>query len=644
MESRTGGQDPHASSRDAKKKAATADTDRWAKALLEGMAEGFLAVDNAGRLTYVNSAVERVVGRKRDELLGRNVWDVFPEATGFEFFWHYQRMVTRRMPVQFEAFYPPLQMWLEVRLSPLADGGMAAYVGDISERKHLEEQRQELLEREQAARSAAAETERRFHRLMEADVIGIVIGEDNRILEANDTFLRLIGYTRADFVAGGLEWQTITPSEYASVDARAYQDLLAYGEYSPFEKELRRKDGTRVPVLVGGALLDRNAEQSVTFVIEQTERKRLERELAGRVAQLQAIFEAVGDGLAVYDAQGRIIGANGTFRKLLGQMTDQQITGNTLEEQMAHLRLWDTAGHPLTRTDWPQMRALRGEVLVGERAIEVVGRASDGREIYVNVGSAPLRDADGQITGAVCMCRDVSARRLLERQRVDILRIVAHDLGNPLAAMRMYVQMRQRRLREGRTPSPEVENEALQSMTYATDRMERLLNDLRVAATIETGALDLERTPSDLAALCRREALVQQATDREVRVDIPDEPVNLDFDAIRIGQVVGNLLSNAHKYSPVDRPIELSVQTDTMAGVARVTVRDYGPGIPREEQEQIWDQFHRAKGISTVERSTLSLGLGLFICRAIVEQHGGEIGVESEVGQGSTFWFTLPLP
>ena len=151
---------------------------------------------------------------------------------------------------------------------------------------------------------------------------------------------------------------------------------------------------------------------------------------------------------------------------------------------------------------------------------------------------------------------------------------------------------------------------------------------------------------------------MQIAETRELRLLLPDEPVMVLADRDRIGQVLANLLSNADRYSPINQPITLTMRiergtpdpasatapnTDApTAGQARVLVQDRGPGIPESEQEHLWERFHRVPGIKAQAGTGVSLGLGLYISRQIIEQHGGDVEVESEVGQGSRFSFTLP--
>jgi signal transduction histidine kinase len=137
-------------------------------------------------------------------------------------------------------------------------------------------------------------------------------------------------------------------------------------------------------------------------------------------------------------------------------------------------------------------------------------------------------------------------------------------------------------------------------------------------------------------------ALRLASPNRTLRLDLPAEgPVRVVVDADRIGQVVANYLTNAMKYSPEDQPVAVRV---ALAGPwARVSVADHGPGLPASEQARIWQRFYRAEGIGVQSRSSTSLGLGLHICKSIIEGHGGKVGVESDVGKGSTFWCLLPL-
>jgi signal transduction histidine kinase len=133
--------------------------------------------------------------------------------------------------------------------------------------------------------------------------------------------------------------------------------------------------------------------------------------------------------------------------------------------------------------------------------------------------------------------------------------------------------------------------------------------------------------------------------ERRIEVELPDEPVIVTADAVRLEQVLTNYLTNALKYSPDDQPVV--VRLGVSEGLAVISVHDHGPGLPWEEQSCIWELYHRAPGVEVRGKAGAgsgSLGLGLHICKRLIELHsGGQVGVESAVGKGSIFWFRLPL-
>ncbi len=155
----------------------------------------------------------------------------------------------------------------------------------------------------------------------------------------------------------------------------------------------------------------------------------------------------------------------------------------------------------------------------------------------------------------------------------------------------------------------------------------------------------MHRKRADLAAVVA-EAVDEQrqaAPERTIRLSVPpDQCVWLSIDADRISQVVANYLTNALKYSAEDQPVEVGLEI--AEGAARLWVRDHGPGLSPEEQERIWERFHRAPDVEVRSGSGVGLGLGLYISKTIIEAHQGLVGVQSAPGAGATFWFSLPFP
>lgn len=182
-------------------------------------------------------------------------------------------------------------------------------------------------------------------------------------------------------------------------------------------------------------------------------------------------------------------------------------------------------------------------------------------------------------------------------------------------------------------------------LEHSLDRLARLVDDLLDESRISAGRLELRLAPADLAAIVWTAVEEQRllAGSRTIQLALPDDapPVRVLADASRIEQVVTNYLSNALKYSQEDRPIAVRLEVD--GETARVSVRDEGIGVSPDEQAVIWDRFRRAAGVTIQSGSDVGIGIGLHICKTIIEAHGGQVGVQSDPGQGSTFWFTLAL-
>ena len=220
------------------------------------------------------------------------------------------------------------------------------------------------------------------------------------------------------------------------------------------------------------------------------------------------------------------------------------------------------------------------------------------------------------------------------------LSIASHELKTPLTTLKTMTQLTHRRLAKAGAE----ETKYLQTMERAIQRLETLVHDLLDTARITSGKLTLRREPVDVVELCRQTVAEQRAEyERDVVLEIGKNVPNtlvVELDRDRVGQVLANLLSNAVKYSAPDQPVTVSLCT--VGDEAVIAVRDRGPGIAPEHLPHIFDQFYQVKGTNVQVGSRIGLGLGLFICRDIVERHGGRISAQSTLGEGSTFTLTLP--
>jgi signal transduction histidine kinase len=230
----------------------------------------------------------------------------------------------------------------------------------------------------------------------------------------------------------------------------------------------------------------------------------------------------------------------------------------------------------------------------------------------------------------------VRAREEATRLKEDFLSAAAHDLKTPLTTVVAQAQFLERKAT--RDPSAPSDLPGLQRIVRESQRLSALVTDLLDAARMEQGRLVTDREPVDLGALVSGVVARHQAGGHATELDVRGAVVG-DYDSRRIEQLVENLIENAKKYSPEATPVKISVwQQD---GEARITVKDDGIGIPASDLPRIFERFARASNVD--DRKFHGMGLGLYICRGIVEEHGGRIWADSEVGKGSTFHVALPL-
>jgi len=384
-------------------------------------------------------------------------------------------------------------------------------------------------------------------------------------------------------------------------------------------------------------------------------------EAVERVHQLEVVFEAMTDAVLVFDQEGNIVQLNTAARDLLQVDKFPEFIGMSLEQRLELLRIEDKYGQLCPKEEWALKRVLRGESLQGKQALDVVSYLPMGRTFHASVTGAPVRDQHGKVIGAVLVLRDITERRqfelaLLEANRRfdEFLSIASHELRTPLTNIKGNIQLVVRRLSllerlvSTGEKVPDSQLERIRTpLLYAEHRVNvqnRMISDLLDVSRVQKNELSLVVQSCNLAVIVH-EAVEDQryiSPERAISLDLPDgwmAPVIADAD--RIGQVMNNYLTNALKYSPSDRPVSVCLERD--GGVARVSVCDEGPGLSSEEQPCIWERFYRAKDPTVQSASQAGLGLGLYICRKIIEYHGGQYGLQSAPGKGSIFWFTLPL-
>jgi PAS domain S-box-containing protein len=507
----------------------------------------------------------------------------------------------------------------------------------------IENLKREIAARERAeaeVRELAKGLEAKIRCLVEANVVGIIMWNiEGVIAGANDAFLRMLQYDREDLVAGRVRWTELTPAEWRSHDEQAVADLKATGIFRPFEKEYFRKDGSRVPVLLGGALFEGSEREGVAFVLDLSEQKQAERAWRRSEAFL---------------AEGQRLSQTGSFS---WRVATDEITWSEQLYDIFEFR----PGIPLTlelirsRVHPEDLTLFNGMIewarSGGDFEYEQRLLMPDLSLKYLHVVARATRDSDGQLE-YIAAVQDVTARRISEQaldkaraQLTHVVRVtslgvltasIAHELNQPLAGIILNASTCLRRL-AGDAPDIAGARETARRTLRDGDRASAVIARLRTLFTKEEFVpqlVDLNEAAREVIALLSSDLQRNRISLREEWTeDLP--PVV--GDRVQLQQVILNLLLNASDaMSGIDdRPRQLTISTlRDDADHLRVTVVDVGIGFSPEAADRLFEAFYTTKSDG--------MGIGLSVSRAIVDRHNGRMWATRNDGPGSTFSFSIP--
>ncbi len=376
------------------------------KNVLESTTDGLVVLDNQARYTYVNEQAARIVASTPADMIGKSQWEMFPEAAKTTFGLEYRKAVETGIPRHFDNFYPePLNTWFECHCYP-SEHGVSIYFRDVTEKKETEK--------------ALRVSESRFRKLLESDLLGVCIPDRfGAFRESNDELLRMTGYSRADQDAGLVRWDTMTPPEYAELDAAHIREAAERGSCTAYEKEYIRKDGSRVPILCGYTLLEGSQDEYVGFVLDLSEQKRAERELREREERFRALAQSLPQLIWIANAQGETTYCNHRVFEYFG-----------LEASEMEVPQWAGRFHPED-----EERAFAEWRTSIERAqpyqVEYRLRRHDGVYRYFLARAVPARNAAGEIERWIGSCTDIHDQKLAQRElqeREERFRVLADSL------------------------------------------------------------------------------------------------------------------------------------------------------------------------------------------------------------------------
>ncbi|MGC5076845.1 sensor histidine kinase [Agrococcus sp. DT81.2] len=367
-------------------------------------------------------------------------------------------------------------------------------------------------------------------------------------------------------------------------------------------------------------------DQQLAILERERDKTAMQRQLVADGVLLDAIFETARVGLMLLDADGEIVRANPTLSQ------HPALAGTSLDRVLDGARFLDLeTRQPISRLEMPFLRAARGESFDNSR----FWIARPGHDMFaVTVSSRPLM-VDGEFRGSIASVDDVTTYMRMLEDRDDFVALISHELRTPLTSIAGYIE-----LAMDEDMSPELRS-WLKIVERNSARLRTLVEDLLIVGEMSRGELHLEPTAVDLREVAREAVatLVHRAHRRGVELRLVDGPsVPLVADPRRVSQVVENLISNGIKYTSDDGFVEVRVDVEGTDALLRVS--DDGPGVEPQEASKVFERFYRSQAARA--SGVQGAGLGLWICRMIVQAHGGAIAFDSEVGAGSVATVRLP--
>ncbi len=590
--------------------------------VLDSTTDGFAILDQQWRYTYVNDRGAGIVGLKPGQMLGNRVWELFPQAYESQFGQEYRRAVETRKPSRFDAFYPtPLNAWIECHCYP-NDNGLSIYFRDVTVQRQTQR--------------ALKASESRFRKLFESDLMGIAIPDRfGTFRESNDELLRMTGYSREDLEAGLFRWDWMTPPEYTDLDIRHIQEAAQRGSCTPYEKEYIRKDGTRVPILCGYALLEDTEDAYIGFVMDMTDQKLAGKQLRQREERFSRLAESLPQLIWMTNREGGNVYCNQRFTDYFGK-SESDLMGWT----------WSNMIHPddleSTLSIWKHCLE-SGDHYLNEYRLQ----RKDGMFRYFLVRAVPVRNEAGEIELWIGSSTDIHDQKLAEdalRKSEKLATVgrlaasIAHEINNPLAAVTncLYIALLDPSLHPETKVHLQNAEQELRRVAHITTQTLRFHKQSYAPARI-----DISEIANSVLALFR-----MRMSDKGIRENTEFEQgaiVTCLGDEIR--QVIANLVSNAMDATPANGTMRIRIRktrywaNETVSGV-KIVVADTGHGIPAQILDHIFEPF-----VTTKEAT--GIGLGLWVSDGIVRKHGGRIRVRSRAGcslSGSIFSIFLPNP
>ncbi len=360
-------------------------------------------------------------------------------------------------------------------------------------------------------------------------------------------------------------------------------------------------------------------------------------------ARFHAILDQLPEGILLVEAtDGNISYANASAATILG-IPLPDLLGVSFHQHARNPSLDDGYDRQALPWDFAVINALFGKTASSQETVVV---KPDGNTLIMLSSSAPLYTEEHSISGAVIVFQDITAQKMIERQKNAFLSLASHELRTPITAIMGYAEILHMLAAQEKALNP-LGQRAIAQIVTQSDQLTRLIEEMFDLTRLESAQLSLDCTWHDLHATLKKAIESQEITARGHSIRLTAQGLAATdsvmgyFDEQRVIQIMNNLISNAIKYSPNGSEIAVGLQhSPEQPDKALIWVQDHGIGIPTKEFHLIFQRFHRA---SNLDKSMSGLGLGLYLVKELVTRHKGRVWVESREGEGSTFYILLPL-
>ncbi|MDR3403515.1 MAG: PAS domain S-box protein [Chthoniobacter sp.] len=619
--------------------------DRRLAEIVQGMTEACFALDADWRFTFVNDRGETLLHHKRDEMVGRRIWEVFHKLVGTPMEGHYRRAMSERVPVAFEAFSPIAERWLDIRLFPTGNG-LAAFLLDIHDRKLA-------VEAVRRSESALAETEV-LSRIgsFQLDLTSMVPTWSQNLYRLFDIDPAVPKESlREHFFA-----QVLHPDDRQRADVAIQEAIVGT---KPYDTEYRvvRRDGTIRHLRARGEVTrDANGRPGrlIGWAQDITEQKKAAAALQESETFNREVLDSLTAHIAVLNHEGRVVSVNEAWRRFAVENDGGATAGGVGDDYLA------ICEQTMNRDN----DGIAGQVPAGIREVMDGSREYFGREYachsrdeerWFRLHVCPLTTRSSSV---VVAHENITERRLAEEavrklnagleervvERTAQLEAankeleafsysVSHDLRSPLRAMDGFSLA----LLEDFGPQlPAEAQEHVQTIRAGAQRMGALIDDLLAFSRLSRSPVAWRKVNTDALVAAALEDLRFQQDGREVEIRRGNLPA-CDGDPALLKQVWINLLSNAFKYTAKRSDAVVEIGSLEKDGETVYFVRDNGTGFDMRYAGKLFGVFQRLHRAEDYEGT----GVGLAIVQRVIHRHGGRVWAESALNQGATFFFTL---